>query len=280
MTKKIWKKHSIALFDGKEIRKTRHEEQWRFVIIDVVAVLSWSKDPKGYLKDMRRRDEVLSKGWGQIATPLAIQTAWGKQKINCANTEWTLRIIQSIPSPRAEPFKQRLAQLGKERIDEINDPELSMQRMIDIYEKKWYPKEWIDIRTRGISVRNDLTKERQERWWDRAYGLLTNEIYQAYAGMNNKERKEYKGMNEWNLRDGMSPTELILTMLAEQATTDITTARDAQWVPELKQAGKDGGGVAFTARKELEEQTGKDPISENNYLEEIREDKSIDEKDE
>jgi hypothetical protein len=218
---------------------------------------------------------VLSKGWGQIATPLGIDTSWWKQQINCANTEWILRIIQSVPSPRAEPFKQWLATVGAERIDEINDPELSMQRMINTYEKKWYPKEWIDVRTRWISVRNDLTNERQERWWDRAYGLLTNEIYQAYAGMTNKEWKEHKWIDKGNLRDGMSPTELILTMLAEQATTDITTARDAQWVDELKKAGKDGGWVAFTARKELEDQTGKDPISEKNYLEEVKKKKKI-----
>lgn len=265
----------IALFEWKEVRKVMHDNEWRFVIVDVVAILTDSKDPQGYIKDMRRRDTQLSKGWGQIATLLEIETAWWKQKTNCANTSWILRIIQSIPSSRAEPFKQRLAHVWYERIQEINDPELSMQRMIATYEKKWYPKEWIDIRTRGIPVRKWLTKERDERWGDQAYGVLTNEIYKAYTGMNNKERMTHKWMKNWNLRDGMSPTELILTMLAEQATTDITKARDAKWVPSLKRSAKDGGGVAFKARQELMDQTGEDPITESNYLSEIKGEKRL-----
>ena len=181
-----------------------------------------------------------------------------------------MRIIQSISSPKAEPFKQWLAQVGYERIQEINDPELSMQRMIETYEKKWYPKEWIDIRTRWIPVRKWLTQERDERWWDKAYGILSNEIYKAYAGMDNKERMTHKQMKSWNLRDGMNPTELILTMLAEQATTDITKSRDAKGISSLKKASKDGWWVAFKARKELQEQTGIDPITNKNYLTEIK----------
>lgn len=204
MSIKVKQSESIALFEWKEVRKVRYNEERWFVIIDVVAVLTDSKDPQWYVKDMRRRDSQLSEGWGQIATPLEIVTAWGKQKTNCANTSWILRIIQSIPSPRAEPFKQRLAQVWYERIQEINDPELSMQRMIQTYEKKWYPKEWIDIRTRGIPVRKWLTKERDERWGDQAYGILTNEIYKAYTGMDNKDRMAHKGMKHGNLRDGMS----------------------------------------------------------------------------
>jgi DNA-damage-inducible protein D len=263
-------KHSIALFHGKEIRKAWYQDEWRFVILDVVAVLSESKNPSWYLKDMRKRDSILSEGWGQIATLLSIQTPWWKQNINCANTQWILRIIQSIPSPNAEPFKQRLAQVGYERIQEINDPELSMQRMIAVYEQKWYPKERIEMRMRWIPVRKWLTKERDERWWERAYGVLTNEIYKAYAGMDAQEWMEKKWVKNGNLRDGMSPTELILTMLAEQATTDITKARDTKWVPWLKKSAKDGWWVAWKARQELIEQTGKDPITGNNYLEETK----------
>jgi len=260
---------TISLFGWSEIRKKWHEGEWWFVMVDVVGVLSWSKNPKGYLKDLRRRDKALLEGWGQIATLLSIQTTWWKQKMSCANSEWILRVIQSIPSPRAEPFKLWLAKIWWERIDEINDPELSMKRMIDTYQKKGYPKEWIDVRTRGISVRKDLTDERKLRWGRRSYGVLTNEIYQAYAGMKNKERKELKWIQEWNLRDGMTPIELILTMLAEQATKDITSARDAEWLPELKEASKNGWGVALSARNELIKQTWQDPIGDNNYIDEI-----------
>jgi hypothetical protein len=224
---------------------------------------------------MRRRDGEISKGWGQIATPLAVETSWGKQKLNCANTEWILRIIQSIPSPKAEPFKRWLAQVWYERIQEIEDPELSMTRIFDTYEKKWYPKDWIDIRLRSIPVRKWLTNEWDERWWDKAYWILTNEVYKAYSGMTNEEWKKFKWQEKWNLRDTMTPTELILTMLAEQATTDITQARDADWLPELKKASKDWGGVAMKARQGLIEQTWNDPISEKNYLKSVKEKKRI-----
>jgi len=137
---------------------------------------------------------------------------------------------------------------------------------METYEKKWYPKEWIDIRLRGIPVRKRLTNEWDERWGDKAYWILTNEVYKAYSGMTNEEWKNFKWLEKWNLRDAMTPTELILTMLAEQATTDITKARNADWLPELKKASKDWGGVAMKARLELKEQSGKDPISWENYL--------------
>lgn len=269
------KNNKIALFEWKEVRKVIHNNEWCFVIVDVVEVLTDSKDPSGYIKDMRRRDGEISKGWGQIATPLAVETSWGKQKLNCANTEWILRIIQSIPSPKAEPFKRWLAQVWYERIQEIEDPELSMTRIFDTYEKKWYPKDWIDIRLRSIPVRKWLTNEWDERWWDKAYWILTNEVYKAYSGMTNEEWKKFKWQEKWNLRDTMTPTELILTMLAEQATTDITQARDADWLPELKKASKDWGGVAMKARQGLIEQTWNDPISEKNYLKSVKEKKRI-----
>jgi len=272
--RKIDKK--IALFEWEEVRKTIYNDEWWFVISDVVKILTQSKDPSWYIKDMRRRNESLSEGWGQIATPLEINTAGWKQKINCANTEWILRIIQSIPSPRAEPFKKWLAKVWYERIQEIEDPELAMNRMIETYEKKWYPKDWIDIRTRWIPVRKWLTNEWDERWWDKWYWILINEVYKAYSWMNNTDWKKSKWMKKsHNLRDWMTPTELILTMLAEQSTTDITKSRDAKWMWELKKASKDWGWVAFKARQELIEQTGNDPISKENYLEEVKESRRL-----
>jgi DNA-damage-inducible protein D len=267
MTHKKTPKKAIALFEGKEIRKVRHNEERWFVLTDVIFVLTESVNTQEYIKKMRSRDDALSKGWGQIVTPLWVDTSWWMQKVNCANTEGILRIIQSIPSPRAEPFKQWLAKVWYERIQEINDPELSMKRMIETYKKKWYPQEWIDIRSRWIPVRKWLTNERDQRWWEKAYWLLTNEIYKAYAWMDNKEWMEHKWMEKWNLRDGMSPIELILTMLAEQSTTDISKARDAKGIPSLKKASKDWWWVAYKARKELIQQTWKDPITDKHYLE-------------
>jgi len=171
----------IAVFQEKTIRRAWHNEAWWFVVTDVVAVLSNSVDPTGYIKDMRRRDKELAKGWGQIATPLRIETEGGVQKLNCANTGGLFRIIQSIPSPQAEPFKRWLAQVGYERVKEIENPELAMGRMQDLYEEKGYPKEWIDKRLRGIAVRQDLTDEWKERGVASSaeFAILTNEIMQG-----------------------------------------------------------------------------------------------------
>jgi len=191
--------------------------------------------------------------------------------VSVLDTEGILRLIQSIPSPKAEPFKRWLAKVGYERIQEIQDPELAMQRMITTYKKKGYPEEWIDIRVRGIQVRHELTdtwKEHGALWKD--YAILTDEIYKAFADMINKEYKEYKWIDKWNLRDGMEPMELILTMLAEQSTKEITQARNSQWLEELKQDSKDWWSVAKKARQELIEKTWKDPISSKNYIEEIK----------
>ncbi|MEI6426682.1 MAG: Bro-N domain-containing protein [Candidatus Absconditabacteria bacterium] len=273
MTTDITAENQIALFEGIEIRKIIHNNEWWFSIEDIIEILTESSDPKQYIKKMRGRDKELGSNWGTICTPLAMIAKDGKRRnITASNTEGVLRIIQSIPSPKAEPFKRWLAKVGYERIQEIEDPELSMKRMIETYEKKGYPQEWIDIRTRGIPVRKGLTKERDQRGGEKAYGILTNEVYKAYSGMTNEERKIHKGM-KGNLRDGMTPTELILTMLAEQATTDITQAREAQGLKALKKASKDGGGVASKARKELIEQSGIDPITDKNYLQEIKNNK-------
>ena len=184
----------ISTFKGRQIRKTIHNNEWWFVIVDVVAVLTDSAHPHGYIKDMRRRDPELSKGWGQIATPLSVQTEGGPQKLNCANTEGIFCVIQSIPSPNAEPFKRWLAKVGHERIQEIENPELSMNRMKTIYEKKGYPKDWIDKRTRGIAVRQDLTDEWKTRGAKNnlEYAILTNEIMESAFGLKVEDYKKLK----------------------------------------------------------------------------------------
>jgi prophage antirepressor-like protein len=248
----------IALFQKREIRRTIHNNEWCFVITDVVAALTDSVNPQGYIKDMRRRDPELAKGWGQIATPLSIQTSGGKQKLNCANTEGLFRIIQSIPSPRVEPLKRWLARVGKERIDEIENPEMAMARMQELYEKKGYPKEWIDKRLRGIAVRQDLTDE----WKDRGardsleFAILTNEIMDGAFDLKVEEYKQVKGLERENLRDHMTDIELILTMLGEATTTKLHRDRDSQGFEPLKKDAKDGGAVAGRTRKDIEAQAG------------------------
>jgi len=259
----------LSLFQNKPIRKTYHNNEWWFVITDVVAALTGSADPAGYVKDMRRRDPEISKGWGQIATPLSIETAGGPQKLNCSNTEGLFRIIQSIPSPKAEPFKLWLAKVGYERVQEIQNPELSMERMRSLYEKKGYPKSWIDKRMRGIAVRQDLTNEWQNRGatTQNEYAILTNEIMTGTFDMGVQKYKDFKGLSiPHNLRDHMTDLELILTMLAEATTTRIHQDRDTIGVPKLKIDARDGGAVAGRTRKDIERQTKKSALSQGNYL--------------
>ena len=186
----------IAVFKKKEIRKTIHNNEWWFVITDVVEALTDSVQPKGYIKDMRRRDPVLSKGWVQIATPLLIETKGGEQKLNCANTEGIFRIIQSIPSPKAEPFKRWLAKVGYERVQEIENPELASKRTKALYKAKGYPDVWIEKRMRGIAIREELTDEWDKRGIqeDKEYAILTAEISKAAFGMTPGEYKEFKGL--------------------------------------------------------------------------------------
>ena len=258
---------NLAVFQEKTIRRAWHNEEWWFAIVDVVAVLTDSVQPDGYIKDMRRRDKELAKGWGQIATPLRVETEGGVQRINCANTEGLFRIIQSIPSPQAEPFKRWLAQVGYERVKEIENPELAMGRMQDLYEKKGYPKEWIDKRLRGIAVRQDLTDE----WKDRGaasskeFAILTNEIMRGAFDLKVDEYKQVKSLAQENLRDHMTDIELILTMLAEATTTKLHRDRDSQGMAPLKKDAKDGGAVAGRTRKDIELQTGKAVISVENF---------------
>ena len=210
---------NIKLFQGNKIRSTwnEEEEQWYFVIEDVVAALTDSRDPKQYIKRMKLRDAELAKGWVQIVPTLIVQTPGGPQRMKCANVKSLFRIIQSIPSPKAEPFKQWLAQVGYERLLEIENPELAQERMKEIYEKKGYSKEWIDKRLRGMAIRQDLTDEWKRCGIDseRDYAILTAEISKATFGMTPSEYKEYKGLTKknQNLRDHMDDLELIFTML-------------------------------------------------------------------
>jgi hypothetical protein len=259
----------IDVFKGKEVRRTLHNNEWWFVITDVVAILTDSVNPSGYIKDMRRRDKELGKGWGQIATPLSIQTPGGKQRLNCANTEGIFRIIQSIPSPKAEPFKRWLAKVGYERVQEIEDPELGTQRTRELYRAKGYSDDWIEKRMRGIAIRAELTDEWKNRdvGGSREYAILTAEISKATFGMTPSEYKEYKGLQRENLRDHMDDLELIFSMLGEAATTEITRTQDAQGFAENRNAAHKGGKIAGDARNELEKETGKPIASPENYLE-------------
>jgi hypothetical protein len=258
----------IALFRGKQIRKTLHKNEWWFVIADVVAALTDSLQPAGYVKDMRRRDTELDKGWGQIATPLSVQTPGGPQKLNCATTEGIFRIIQSIPSPKAEPFKRWLAKVGYERVQEIEDPELGTKRTRALYKAKGYPDDWIEKRMRAIAIREELTEEWKNRGVeeDRDYSILTAEISKAAFGVTPSEYKKVKGLKRENLRDHMNDLELIFSMLGEAATTEITRVKDAQGFGQSKKAAREGGTVAGTARKELEGRTGRKVVTSQNYL--------------
>jgi hypothetical protein len=270
----------IALFRGKGIRKTLHKNEWWFVITDVVSVLTDSMDPSGYIKDMRRRDAELSKGWGQIATPLWVETSGGKQKVNCANTEGIFRIIQSIPSPKAEPFKRWLAKVGYERVQEIEDPELATKRTRALYKAKGYSDDWIEKRMRGIAIREELTDEWKNRdvKEEQEYAILTAEIAKAAFGVTPHEHKKLKGLKRENLRDHMTDLELIFSMLGEAATTEITRVDDARGFDESKEAARKGGEVAGTARKDLEKKTGKRVVSPENYLAESERRKRLERK--
>jgi hypothetical protein len=258
----------IALFQRKQVRRTIHNNEWWFVIADVVAALTDSADPQGYTKDMRRRDPELSKGWGQIATPLLIETAGGPQKLNCANTEGLFRLIQSIPSPKAEPFKRWLAKVGYERIQEIEDPELATKRTRALYKAKGYSDNWIEKRMRSIAIRDELTAEWKKRGVkeQREYAILTADISLAAFGLTPAEYARHKKLDRQNLRDHMSDLELIFSMLGEASTAEIARSRDTRGFSENKHAAQQGGSVAGHARKELEKKTGRKVVTSENYL--------------
>ncbi|MBA4388553.1 MAG: phage antirepressor protein [Verrucomicrobia bacterium] len=264
------KNTKIALFKGKTIRKTLHQDEWWFVIVDVVSALTDSVQPDGYLKDMRRRDPELDKGWGQIATPLPVLTTGGVQKLNCANTEGVFRIVQSIPSPKAEPFKRWLAKVGYERVQEVENPELATKRTRMLYKLKGYSDDWIEKRMRGIAIREELTDEWQQRGAreEKDYEILAAQISKAAFGVTPTEYKKLKGLKRQNLRDHMDDFELIFTMLGERATTEIHRTEDSKGLPKLKEDAHAGGSIAGNARKALEKRLKRPIVSKHNYLKE------------
>lgn len=260
----------LAIFEGKQIRKIIHDGEWWFSVIDVVEVLSESPTPRQYWGKVKKRefaDLQLSPVWVQ----LKLEATDGKKyATDCANTKGLFRIIQSIPSPKAEPFKQWLAQVGYERIQEIENPELAQERMKQLYELKGYPKEWIDKRLRGIAIRQNLTDEWKERGisTERDFGILTAEIAKVTFGVTPAEHKELKGLagNNNNLRDHMTDLELIFTMLGEKVTTEISQTEKPDTFEKNKKVAKRGGGVAGTARRETEKELGRSIVSKKNYL--------------
>ncbi len=259
----------IAIFQKKEIRKTLKDGEWYFSVADVVEALTDSVDVKQYIKKMRKRDSELDSNWGTICTPLEMIARDGKKrKITTANTEGIFRIIQSIPSPKAEPFKRWLARVGYERVQEIEDPELATKRTRALYKAKGYSDSWIEKRMRGIEVRATLTDEWKKRGVKEGqeYAILTAEISKATFGMTPSEYKKFKKLKRENLRDHMNDLELIFTMLGEAATTEIAKNIDAQGLPENKVVAQKGGSVAGKARKDLEKKSGKKVSTKENYL--------------
>jgi hypothetical protein len=273
--------NKIALFKQKEIRKQLHGGEWWFVISDVIRALVETENPTDYLKKVRKRDEALADLWKQggrlggdnLPPPreLTFETVVGKRKIKCWNTEGIFRLVQSIPSPKAEPFKRWLAKIGFERVQEIENPELAQKRMKILYRLKGYPDEWIERRVRGIAIRNELTDEWDKRGveGEQNYAILTAEISKATFGITPSEYKKHKGLKRENMRDHMNDLELLFTQLGEAATTEIARTDDAQGIKENADAAKRGGEVAGVARERLEEQTGKPVVSDSNYLDTI-----------
>jgi len=264
---------NIKLFESKKIRSVwnEQEQKWYFSVADVVEAVTDTVNPKDYIKKMRKRDPELNFNWGTICPPLEMTASDGKKrKIQAATVEGLFRIIQSIPSPKAEPFKRWLAKVGYERLEEIENPELASKRIREIYSAKGYSDEWIEKRLRGIAVRDELTDEWKKRGVKEhiEFAILTSEISKATFGLTPSEYKEVKnlpGKGE-NLRDHMNDLELIFTMLGEASTTEITKKADAKGFVENKTATKKGGKIAGDARVALEKETGKKVVSKDNYL--------------
>ena len=262
-------KYAIKLFDEYKIR-TKWDpeiEDYYYSVIDVIAVLTESKNPNRYWSDLKRKLSDESGQPYENIVRLKLKATDGKMReTDAANTKQLLRIVQSVPSPKAEPFKQWLAQMGKERLEEIADPEIAMQRAINTYRQKGYSEEWITQRMRSIETRKELTAE-----WNRVrvnegieYAILTDDISKAWSGMSTKEYKQYKGLKKEGLRDNMTNLELILNMLAEVSTTEISKVENPDGFEESRDVAKRGGNIAGNARQELEEVTGKSVISKKN----------------
>ena len=262
----------VKMFEGSQIRSVwdNEREEWYFSIVDVVGSLTESNNPRDYWYRVKKRmsDEERSE-LSTICRQLKLKASDGKMRLtDVADMQGIFRIIQSVPSPKAEPFKMWLAEVGKERIDEIIDPELTIDRALESYARKGYGREWINQRLQAIQVRKELT----DTWQDHGvkagneYAILTNEISKAWSGMTTREYKDFKGLKKENLRDNMSTTELILNMLAETATKDIAEATNPQGLDENKQVAKDGGSIAGDARKSIEARTGNPVITSKNAI--------------
>ena len=261
----------VQLFEDNHIRTVWNEEkeEWYFAVVDVVEVLTDSKDPKQYIKKMRQRDLELNSKWGTICTPVVMKAPDGKnRKTSAATVQGILRLIQSIPSPKAEPFKIWLAQVGSERIEETIDPELTIDRALDTYVKKGYSREWINQRLQAIQVRKELTDE----WVDRGvtqgreFAILTDEISRAWSGMSTRQYKDFKNLKKQNLRDNMSTLELVLNMLAEATTTELSKVQEPEGFQENKEVAKQGGGIAGDTRKSIEAASGRPVITSQNAV--------------
>ena len=265
------KDNKLVVFQDKKIRRLLVDDEWFFSVVDVVAALTDSFDPGAYWRKLKQR---LTAEGSQVVTfchGLKLPAPDGKMRsTDCANVKGMFRIIQSIPSPKAEPFKQWLAQVGYERVLEIENPELAQDRMKELYEQKGYPKDWIDKRLRGIAIRQSLTDEWKERGIteDRDYAILTAEISKATFGMTPSAYKAYKGLESpnQNLRDHMTDLELIFTMLGERVTTELSKQEKPDTMPKHKSVARRGGKVAGNARKETEKELGRSIISSENYL--------------
>ena len=262
----------VKMFEGSQIRSVwdNEREEWYFSIIDVIASLTESSNPRDYWYRVKKRmSEEEKSELSTICRQLKLKAPDGKMRLtDVADMQGIFRIIQSVPSPKAEPFKMWLAEVGKERIDEIIDPELTIDRALESYARKGYSREWINQRLQAIQVRKELT----DTWQDHGvkggneYAILTNEISKAWSGMTTREYKDFKGLKKENLRDNMSTTELILNMLAETATKDIAEATNPQGLDENKQVAQDGGSIAGDARKSIEARTGKPVITSKNAI--------------
>jgi len=270
MSKEIKPITKIAVFKKKEIRKAIHDNEWWFSVVDVVAALTDSADPGAYWRKLKQR---LREDGSEVVTfchGLKLEAPDGKMReTDCANTESMFRIIQSIPSPKAEPFKRWLAKVGYERVQEIEDPELATKRTRAIYKAKGYSDDWIEKRMRGIAIREELTDEWKKHGVEesREYAILTAEISKAAFGLTPSEYKKLKKLERENLRDHMTDLELIFSMLGEASTTQIAKTEHPDGFDENKQVARRGGNVAGVARAKLEEETGKPVVSDANYLE-------------
>jgi DNA-damage-inducible protein D len=269
MTEEDDKKNALAVFQGKELRRTWHEGEWYFSVVDVVGVLSDSTNPRDYWYRLKQREQEIGIELSTFCRQLKLKSTDGKTyKTDCANAESLFRIIQSIPSRNAEPFKLWLAKVGYERVQEIDNPELAQRRMKDLYRAKGYSDEWIEKRVRGVAIRDELTDEWGKRGVEtpREFAILTAEISKATFGMTPNEYRRLKGLEKENLRDHMNDLELIFSMLGERVTTEITKTKDSRGYPECETAAKEGGEVAGNARKDAEKKIGKSIISDENFI--------------